>query len=610
MRQITAKGMMLITCAALQAGAAQQIEAKVVVEIPFRAEKAYTNPFHEVTMDVVFTDPEGAEKTVPAFWAGGNEWKVRYASPVVGTHSYRSICGDSDDAGLHAIEGRIDIKPYTGNNPLYRHGPIQVSKNRRYFEHADGTPFLWLGDTWWKGLCKRLPWEGFKELTANRKAKGFNVVQIVCGPYPDEPDHDPRLANEGGMPYDKGYNRINPEYFDYADRRIEHLVEEGLMPVIFGAWGYHIRTVGVEKMNRHWRYLIARYGAYPVAWSVVGEVFKGGNRWIDVAEYVRKADPYHRTATIHSQWARGHMPDAVLDFDMMMPGQGGGFGEKPPLGDWGRTPLRTTAIVQAAYAKTPPMPLVIGEICYEDHMMTNGAELQRQVFWSSLLLGVRGFTYGAEGLWQMNSETERGAEYAFTPWFEAMHYKGSTQLGMGKKLLQAYPWWRFEPHPEWVVPHATILTDQGRTSDHRTVQKAFEALNGRWDLPYAAGIPGEVRIIYIPGHYYDWTAPTVKGLERDVPYHAFLFDPVRAKRYELGLIVNNGSAKADAQQMKKLKALAASVEKGLSLVMHANPGILPAIKLPEVTILPNGNYKLPRLPAPQDWILVLERIKE
>ena len=591
-------------------GMAEETEANVVVEIPFRAEKAYTNPFQEVTLGVVFTDPGGAEKTVPAFWAGGNEWKVRYASPVMGTHCYRTQCSDANDAGLHGVEGQVEIKPYNGKNPLYRHGPIQVSKNGRHFEHADGTPFLWLGDTWWKGLCKRLPWEGFKELTANRKAKGFNVVQVVCGPYPDEPDHDPRLANEGGMPYDTSYTHINPKYFDYADRRIEHLVGEGLMPVIFGAWGYHMRTVGVEKMNRHWRYLIARYGAYPVAWSVVGEVFKGGPQWIEVAQYVRETDPYRRAATIHSQWARGHMSDAVLDFDMIMPGQGGAFGAKPPLGDWKHTPIRTTAIVQAAYAKTPPMPLVIGEICYEDHMMTNGPELQRQVFWSSILSGVRGYTYGAEGLWQMNSETERGAEYAFTPWLEAVHYKGSTQLGRGKKLLEAYPWWRFEPHQEWVDPHATSLIDPSRKWNHKTVQNEFEKSGGRWDLPYAAGIPGEVRIIYIPGHYYDWTAPTVKGLERDVPYHAFLFDPARGKRYELGVIVNNGSAKADAQQMKKLKALAASVEKGLPLVMHANPGILPAIKLPEVTVLPNGNYKLPRLPAPQDWVLVLERIEE
>ena len=76
-----------------------------------------------------------------------------------------------------------------------------MSPGKTHFEHADGTPFFWLGDTWWKCLCKRMTWEGFQELTADRKAKGFTVVQIVCGPYPDEGFFEPRWENEGGKPY-------------------------------------------------------------------------------------------------------------------------------------------------------------------------------------------------------------------------------------------------------------------------------------------------------------------------------------------------------------------------------------------------------------------------
>ena len=44
----------------------------------------------EIELDVVFTDPQGTQKTVPAFWAGGDQWKVRYASPILGTHRYRT----------------------------------------------------------------------------------------------------------------------------------------------------------------------------------------------------------------------------------------------------------------------------------------------------------------------------------------------------------------------------------------------------------------------------------------------------------------------------------------------------------------------------------------
>src|SRR5262249_18886232 len=152
------------------------------------------------------------------------------SSPVVGTHRYHAQCNATGDTGLHAVEGRIEIKPYIGDNPLYRHGLLQIAGDNRHFEHADGTPFFWLGDTWWKCLCQRMTWEGFQELTANRKAKGFSVIQIVCGPYPDEGVFEARWENEAGKPYlDREFTQVNPAYFEYADRRLKHLVESGLV---------------------------------------------------------------------------------------------------------------------------------------------------------------------------------------------------------------------------------------------------------------------------------------------------------------------------------------------------------------------------------------------
>lgn len=38
------------------------------------------------------------------------------------------------------------------DNPLYVHGFLRVNAaTNRYLEHADGTPFYWLGDTHWSG---------------------------------------------------------------------------------------------------------------------------------------------------------------------------------------------------------------------------------------------------------------------------------------------------------------------------------------------------------------------------------------------------------------------------------------------------------------------------
>ena len=65
-------------------------EANVPIEILFRAEANCTNPFMDVMLDVEFSGPDGTTRRVPAFWAGGNEWRVRYASPDTGTYGYRN----------------------------------------------------------------------------------------------------------------------------------------------------------------------------------------------------------------------------------------------------------------------------------------------------------------------------------------------------------------------------------------------------------------------------------------------------------------------------------------------------------------------------------------
>ena len=476
------------------------VQANCTAEVTLNSIKSYADPANDLALDAIITAPDSSHFRVPAFWAGGNHWRFRYASGMLGLHTYRTVCSDTTNTRLHGIKGNITVVPYTGDNQLYRHGPIRTAKDRRHFEHADGTPFFWLGDTWWKGLCKRIPFKGFQQLTADRKNKGFTVVQIVAGPYPDEPLFDPRWENEGGMPYDKSFTRANPAYFDYADRRIETLINAGIVPAIVGSWGMHLPAIGVEKMKRHWRYLIARYGAYPVVWIIAGEAVDL-EKWAEITRFARNTDPYHRMMTIHPpiNSARKYMGDkAVLDFDMLSTGHGG----------WD-VAARTVTEVTSSYALKPPMPVLVGEVCYEGHMLTHWQDFQRFQFWTAMMCGAAGHTYGAGGIWQMNSENVRGSEYEFTPWYEAMEFPGSKQMGLGKKLLEEYPWWRFEPHPEW-------NTSRG----------------------YTAGIAGEVRMVYIPYLAYNWTPPTIKGLEKKVAYRASYWDPSSGKRYDLGTLVH------------------------------------------------------------------------
>jgi hypothetical protein len=108
---------------------------------------------------------------------------------------------------------------------------------------------------------------------------------------------------------------------------------------------------------------------------------------------------------------------------------------------------------------------------------------------------------------------------------------------LAKALLARFAWWKMEPHPEWVEPHWTAENYQ---------------------LPYAAGIPGELRIVFIPTR---WDPPKVKSLETGVSYRAFFFNCASGKEIELGKV------KADT----------------------------------------NGDWQIPTAPIFQDWVVVMEK---
>jgi hypothetical protein len=493
---------------------------RCVVEWTYSSGKAYSDPFNDLELDVVFTDPEGHEQRVPAFWAGEQVWRVRYSPARRGLYTYRTISSDSANADLHGQTGTLEASAYAGDNPLRKHGPVRVAANRRHFEHEDGTPFFWLGDTWWMGLCNRLRWpEDFQELAADRVTKGFTIIQIIAGLYPDMPPFDPRGANEAGFPWEPDYARINSHYFDMADLRIQYLVERGLVPCIVGCWGYFLPLMGIPRMKKHWRNLVARWGAYPVVWCLAGEgampfylsktktedAATQRHGWTEVGRYVRNIDPYHHPITIHpTDNARNQLEDpSVLDVDMLQTGHS----------DRKSIP-NTVNQVTGSLLRSPHMPVLVGEVCYEGILEASRQEVERFMFWTSILNGAGGHTYGANGIWQVNTAerpfgpSPHGRSWGNTPWDVAAKLPGSAQLGLGKGLLMQYPWWRFEPHPEWVDPHWS---------------------KENYEQPYAAGIPGEVRVIFIPPM---WDPPRVKGLESGVGYRAYYFDPATGKRYE------------------------------------------------------------------------------
>ncbi len=507
-----------------------EVQQNEVLEITLESARSYDNPYADIELDLHFTDAKGRLQVVPAYWGGKKQWKVRLSAPECGTYTYRTICSDRDNQGLHDQTGTITVEPYAGSNPLLQHGPV-IMDSTKHLAHADGTPFLWLADSWWHGMTTRFRWpEDFQTLTRDRKEKGFSVIQFAIGFPCDIVEFDPRGTNEAGFPTSRDYRRINPAYFDLVDLRVQHLVDNGLVPNVLGTWGYYLPWFGEENMKRYWRYLIARYGAYPVAWTVAGETTltyylleknqkaetlqRQRAGWSGVARFIKQTDPFGRILLAHPGPNSGRFAPitdmSLLDVIMVQPGHSGWDSLPDGIGH-----------LKTAQAKFPDIPVMQGEICFEGmHGGGSDAKLQRLLFWTNMLSGAAGHCYGADAIWQFNTEEELfgpspgGYTWGNSPWEEAYQWKGSFYVGLGRKILQRFDWHLFEPHPEWIDPAAT----------GDAVQDA-----------YAVGIPGKMRMFYFPRGVMPW------GREVHHPrigrgrtsYRATYIDPLTGKEYPL-----------------------------------------------------------------------------
>lgn len=289
----TMRGMACLGAALLTALVTAQGVAPIHVwekqELTFTSARAFANAYTDVTVWVDLTGPN-FKKRVYGFWDGGQTFRVRVLATEPGTWTWRSG-SQPVDPGLAGRNGSFVATAWTEEekqrNPL-RRGFLRPTANHHALEHADGTPFFAIGDTWYAAGTNRFRWydddqqrpigptAGFKDYVRYRKAQGFNWVSIIAA-FPNwmtdgQPWHvvmndaekttvrsawlefgtgdsartgsAKNMDNEGGRPFMfpgkvPGYenmfpdvNRINPEYFRYADRKIDYLNDQGFVPFI------------------------------------------------------------------------------------------------------------------------------------------------------------------------------------------------------------------------------------------------------------------------------------------------------------------------------------------------------------------------------------------
>ena len=293
-----------------------------MTELTFESEKAYDDPFFDVTLDLLLCG-NGRLYRVPGFWDGGNTWKIRFACPFAGTWQYKTVCSDEQNDRLNGKTGVVDCQPYSGELEIYQHGFITTRCGQKYLTYDDGKPFFYLGDTHWS-FGRETP-EMVRTISNKRAEQRFTVMQTEpLGASFDLTDGVTEEDLPGLRDYDEKAKAV-------ADAGLVHANDEFFWPAEFNKLisnfgGYSDKTVTsggilkrgtapdycdgvkdyIDKLSRYW---VARFGAYPVIWTLGQEIDRDAyddlnefnNPYVLVANAIQKYDPYTHPLTAHQE---------------------------------------------------------------------------------------------------------------------------------------------------------------------------------------------------------------------------------------------------------------------------------------------------------------------
>jgi len=433
-----------------------------VSEFTFFPNRKHPEPWKTVDLAVIFQGPKGGTRTVGGFW-DGETWKVRFTPPHPGEWKYVTRC--RQDEGLGGRTGRFVVHPASGATPLQRRGGIlRVLDNGHHLSYADGTPMFFVGES-----CSNfdvVPPRGAdgraaasdpeldsdqKYFLDRRESQGFNAQQRLLG----------RGFRDGKL--DLGFYRA-------VDREIEYANESGMVWLLTaGAKSTQGRTL--EQWKTIWRYLIARYGAHDVIWSLFWEYDATRDRNEQVAnnavafalgQFVKDNDPHGRLVSLFP-WAhavrganRGAEWDREwLDFISIQHGHG----------QWPTRKLYVTA-----FGRTPPKPVIDLEANYEGIYRGHKPPpvpgwKQREIQWQMAQSGNAGVGYGAHGVWNhvKNFADAPGANWGPNAilWWQAVEFEAAWDMRHLRATYESLNFSALRPFAHVSDPRAAIVTSDG-----------------------------------------------------------------------------------------------------------------------------------------------------
>ncbi len=417
-------------------------------------------------LEAVFTGSQGETFKSPGFTDDGVIFHLRAAFPSAGTWKWKSVCSDQGDKGLHNRTGKVEVKPYTGDNPLYKHGDLRVSKDKRYLVYADGTPFLWIGETGWR-MTQQSTMDEWRYYIDTRAAQKFTEIQISPRGVSKKPETE--LEEVSFRPD----NTPDPAFWQDLEAKVRYANDKGIAILMVGISKDWSDKFLKNPANQPFEtYITGRLAPYMVLFSPsFDQSYMKGNDSVavELKKFTTHLVTQHAGTNYDANLA--YRNALSVDFCGMQSGHHGGNLQRAynaarlwTLDMWNGTPVKPVIDIEAMYD------------AYGDNSGKKWREKDvRRLGWIAWLSGSMGYTYGAGdvppkvpigagGVWRFNRDST-----AYDYWRKAIFWRSAAQMTVMHDFFKSIDWWKLAPS------HGIILNQ----AENDTLKMVASSVTGK-----------------------------------------------------------------------------------------------------------------------------------
>jgi len=441
---------------------------------------------------------------------------------------------------------------------------LRISADRRYIENADGSPFIWIGDTAWE-LFHKLDRKDAEKYLKTRAKQGFTVIQAVI------------LAEDDGLRKPNIYGEIplielNPEkpnekYFEHVDFIINKAKQLGLYIALLPTWGDKVysKREGIgpvvftdKNAYSFGRFLGERYKNKPVIWLLGGDRNidspKAMNIWRAMATGIKKADGGQHLMSYHpaGEQSSSQYKEDWIDFNLYQSGHANKYMPVYRFAevDYNSVPVKPFLDAEPAYEDIPvkfweyikwdDLQKVPESILNKDNTIKNPEYFKKGFFtdydvrvhaYWNFLSGACGYTYGNNAVWQMFKKNDNFTIPCLTDWKKALKRPGAKNMIHVRKFFETVPFYTLEPNQSIIVSkfakdstYISAATTRDRSlavvylargqkvqlslnqfKSHCISVSWYNPRNGRFSIPFLIDKTNEFTFIPLTsGMYNDW----------------------------------------------------------------------------------------------------------